>query len=90
VVAQTAVAAAGWTLGGSILTFAFPMILFVIAAAALWVLYTTPHAAARGSANASGRSVAATTAPAGSGPQPPDLPGEDGTRTAAGSAEGGQ
>jgi len=34
----------GWTLGGSILTFAFPMILFVVAAGALWVLFTRPDA----------------------------------------------
>lgn len=34
----------GWTLGGSILTFAFPMALFIITAAALWVLFTMPDA----------------------------------------------
>ena len=34
----------GWTVGGSILTFAFPMILFIVAAAALWVLFTRPDA----------------------------------------------
>jgi hypothetical protein len=32
-----------WTFGGSILTFAFPMILFIAVAAALWVLYTKPE-----------------------------------------------
>jgi hypothetical protein len=32
-----------WTFGGSILTFAFPMILFIVVAAALYVLYTKPE-----------------------------------------------
>jgi hypothetical protein len=31
-----------WTYGGSILTFAFPMILFIVVAGALYVLYTKP------------------------------------------------
>jgi len=34
----------GWSVGGSILTFAFPMILFVVAAGTLWVLFTRPDA----------------------------------------------
>jgi hypothetical protein len=32
----------GWSFGGSILTFAFPMLLFIAVAAALYVLYTKP------------------------------------------------
>jgi hypothetical protein len=32
-----------WTFGGSILTFAFPMILFIVVACALYVLYTKPE-----------------------------------------------
>jgi hypothetical protein len=32
-----------WSLGGSILTMAFPMILFIVVASALYVLYTKPH-----------------------------------------------
>jgi hypothetical protein len=32
-----------WTYGGSILTFAFPMILFIVVAGALYVLYTKPE-----------------------------------------------
>ncbi len=36
-------AAANWTYGGSILTFAFPMLLFVAVAWALYVLFTKPH-----------------------------------------------
>jgi hypothetical protein len=32
-----------WTFGGSILTFALPMILFIVVAGALYVLYTKPE-----------------------------------------------
>lgn len=32
-----------WTFGSSILTFAFPMILFVVVAVALYVAYTKPE-----------------------------------------------
>ena len=32
----------GWSFGGSILTFAFPMLLFIVVAAALYVQYTKP------------------------------------------------
>jgi len=32
----------GWSFGGSILTFAFPMLLFIGVAAALYILYTKP------------------------------------------------
>jgi hypothetical protein len=32
----------GWSFGGSILTFAFPMLLFIGVAVALYVLYTKP------------------------------------------------
>ena len=32
-----------WSFGGSILTFAFPMILFIVVAAALYVVYTKPE-----------------------------------------------
>ena len=36
-------AGGAWTFGGSILTFAFPMILFIAVAGALYVLYTKPE-----------------------------------------------
>ena len=36
-------AGGAWTFGGSILTFAFPMILFVVVAIALYVAYTRPE-----------------------------------------------
>src|SRR5579863_828821 len=32
-----------WSFGSSILTFAFPMILFIVVAGALYVLYTKPE-----------------------------------------------
>jgi hypothetical protein len=36
-------AAANWSLGGSILTFAFPMVLFIVAATVLYLLFSRPH-----------------------------------------------
>ena len=32
-----------WTFGGSILTFAFPMLLFIVVACALYIAYTKPE-----------------------------------------------
>jgi hypothetical protein len=32
-----------WTFGGSVLSFAFPMLLFIVVASALYVLYTKPE-----------------------------------------------
>ena len=34
----------GWSFHGSIMTFAFPMLLFIVVAVALYVLYTKPAA----------------------------------------------
>ncbi len=36
-------AGSAWSYGGSILTFAFPMILFIVVACALYVIYTRPQ-----------------------------------------------
>jgi hypothetical protein len=36
-------AGSAWTFGASILSFAFPMILFIVVAGALYVLYTKPE-----------------------------------------------
>ena len=36
-------AGGAWTFGGSILTFAFPMILFIVVACALYMVYTRPE-----------------------------------------------
>jgi hypothetical protein len=38
-----ATAASGWSLGGSMLTFAFPMGLFIVAATTLYLVFTRPH-----------------------------------------------
>jgi hypothetical protein len=38
-----ATAASGWSLSGSILTFAMPMLLFIAAATVLYLLFTRPH-----------------------------------------------
>ena len=32
-----------WSFGGSILTFAFPMLLFIVVACALYIAYTKPE-----------------------------------------------
>src|SRR5215469_3201977 len=39
----TASAVMDWSYGASILTFVFPMLLFIGVAAALYVVYTKPH-----------------------------------------------
>jgi hypothetical protein len=36
-------AGGAWTFGGSILSFAFPMLLFIVVACALYVAYTKPE-----------------------------------------------
>ena len=36
-------AASAWSFGGSILTFAFPMLLFIVVACALYIAYTKPE-----------------------------------------------
>ena len=38
-----ATAASGWSLSGSILTFAMPMLLFIAAATVLYLLFSRPH-----------------------------------------------
>jgi hypothetical protein len=78
-------AAAGndWSYGASILTFVFPMILFIGVAAALYVLYTKPHLVPGHRYQMAGRSVSATPAV--------KVSGQDGDDTGqTGSAGGGQ
>ena len=60
------IAAAGsdWTYGASILTFVFPMLLFISVAGALYVLYTKPHLAPGHRYQMQMRSTISTTAPA--------------------------
>jgi len=36
-------AGSAWTFGSSILTFAFPMLLFIVVACALYIAYTKPE-----------------------------------------------
>jgi hypothetical protein len=52
-----------WTFGGSILTFAFPMILFIVVAGALYVLYTKPESIPGHRAPGLLRSVSYTAVP---------------------------
>jgi hypothetical protein len=52
-----------WTFGGSILTFAFPMILFIVVAGALYVLYTKPQLVPGHRAPAAERPVSFTAVP---------------------------
>jgi hypothetical protein len=52
-----------WTFGGSILTFAFPMILFIVVAGALYVLYTKPQMVPGHRAPATERPVSHTAVP---------------------------
>ena len=59
-------AGSDWSYGGSILTFLFPMILFLAVAGVLWVGYTKPQHVPGRSYLASGRSVSATAAVTGS------------------------
>jgi hypothetical protein len=81
-----------WTFGGSILTFAFPMLLFIVVAGALYVLYTKPefvpghrapglerpvsYTAVPGKSAAEAQPAAAETAPASVAETPPASAGE--------------
>jgi len=52
-----------WTYGAAILTFVFPMLLFIAVAGALYVLYTKPHLVPGHRYTLQVRSVAGTAAP---------------------------
>ena len=71
----------GWSFGGSILTFVFPMLLFFGVAAALYVLFTMPVAVpGRRSSSAAEHPVSYTPIPgARPAPKVPDnpMPGPD-------------
>jgi hypothetical protein len=69
-----------WTYGGSILTFAFPMILVIAVLGALYVLYTKPHLVPGHRYHIEARAASATPAAA--------TPGE-GTQRAGGAKAGG-
>jgi hypothetical protein len=61
VIADTAGGA--WTFGGSILTFVFPMLLFVVVAIALYVVYTKPETVPGRWVHGAERSVSYTPIP---------------------------
>jgi hypothetical protein len=82
----TASAGSAWSFGGSILTFAFPMILFIVVAVGLYVLYTKPEVVPGHRAPASERPVSYTAIPG----KPEAVGGANpGNAPAAGSAAGG-
>jgi hypothetical protein len=65
-----------WTYGAAILTFAFPVALFIVVASALYILYTKPHLVPGHKYNmvlssASDTPVAGTPRPVGTAEQPP-------------------
>ena len=74
----------GWSLGASILTFAFPMLLFIAVASALYVLFTKPHLVPGHRYHLAGRS-SVSTAPV-TPPVAPDAGGEEGTGGTGGQA----
>ena len=79
-------AGGAWSFGGSILTFAFPMILFIVVAVGLYVLYTKPEVVPGHRAPASERPVSYTAIPG--QPEAADA-ANPGNALAAGSAAGG-
>jgi hypothetical protein len=72
----------GWSFGGSILTFAFPMLLFIGVAAALYILYTKPVVVPGHRTSDAERPVSYTAIPG--PPAAAEAPG-----AAGGAAEGG-
>jgi hypothetical protein len=72
-------AGSAWTFGGSILTFAFPMLLFIVVACALYVAYTKPELVPGHRNPAAQRPVSYTAVPgeppAGQGQHPGELRG---------------
>ena len=87
-------AGSDWSYGGSLLTFLFPMILFLAVAGVLWLLYTKPQQVPGSSYLGSGRSVSATptvatAAPGPAGPQAPAPGMAHGGITHAGAAQDG-
>jgi hypothetical protein len=59
----TASAVMDWSYGASILTFVFPMLLFIAVAAGLYVVYTKPHLVPGHRYNMQMRAITATAAP---------------------------
>ena len=63
-----------WTYGAAILTFVFPMLLFISVAGSLYVLYTKPHLVPGHRYQLQLRSTAATAAPETAAPGRPVMP----------------
>ena len=63
-----------WTYGAAILSFAFPMLLFIAVAGALYVLYTKPHLVPGHRYNMQMRAITATPAPETTAPGRPTMP----------------
>ena len=81
------VGSSAWSYGGAILTFVFPMLLFIVVAAALYVAYTKPELVP-GHRNAAARPVIYTAVPG-----PPSADGGERAKSADGekaNLEGGE
>jgi hypothetical protein len=63
-----------WTYGAAILSFAFPMLLFIVVASALYVLYTKPHLVPGHRYQLQLRSITATAGPETAAPGRPAMP----------------
>jgi hypothetical protein len=75
----------GWSFGGSILTFAFPMLLFIGVAVSLYVLYTKPAVVpGRRSTSAAEHPVSYTPIPGNPAPAPGNLAADDAAKAADG------
>jgi hypothetical protein len=71
-------AGSAWTFGGSILTFAFPMLLFIVVACALYVAYTKPELVPGHRNPAAQRSVSYTAVPGEPAARTSDQPNPEG------------
>ena len=75
-----------WSFGGSILTFAFPMILFIVVACALYIAYTKPELSPGHRNPAAQRPVSYTAVPGVSARDGEQARGEPGPAAAGGKA----
>jgi hypothetical protein len=73
-----------WTYGAAILSFAFPMLLFIVVASALYVLYTKPHLVPGHRYQLQLRSITASAVPETAAPGRPAMPAAGDTDTITG------
>jgi hypothetical protein len=81
-----------WNFGGSILTFLFPMILFVLVASTLFVLYTAPQAVPGHAPGIPDHPVSYTAVPRvedATAPAPAEAPPAEAPAAEGGATEGG-